>query len=449
MDKNIDIHVSDDGMIGSIIISKSEENQEQITKHHLMDVLHNKGIVFGINEDVVEQLSKRPIYEVEIEVAKGFAPIDGEDGYVEYFVKKDSDYQPDYTEEGVVDYKNLDYFQLAKKDQILCKIIKETEGTDGKNIYGTIIQARRGRPPAFPQGQNTVFNEDETKLYAACDGVIRFINEKVDVHETLRIRSNVDQLTGNINFTGDVIIDGDVCDGFSVISGGDVIIKGVVECATIRAAGSIHISNGINGGGRADIYAKGDFRSQYIESTTSYIEGNIYADSIIDSKITCLGNIRLLGSNEMIIGGDIKVLGDLQAKDIGNERERLTRIEVLGIETIDTETIKQLKKERAEHEKNVNTLEEAVYKFSNLKEQLEIIKKQITLLREQINQISYQIQRKEKQVQIEYHGTIVCKRKIYRGVMLFFGDQRFQFSLDNIEHCRIYWHNGDIIQGVL
>ena len=83
MDKNIDVHVSDDGMIGSIIISKPEENQEQITKHHLIEALHNKGIVFGINDGEVEKLAERPIYGVEIEVAKGFAPIDGNDGYVD------------------------------------------------------------------------------------------------------------------------------------------------------------------------------------------------------------------------------------------------------------------------------------------------------------------------------------------------------------------------------
>jgi uncharacterized protein len=50
---------------------------------------------------------------------------------------------------------------------------------------------------------------------------------------------------------------------------------------------------------------------------------------------------------------------------------------------------------------------------------------------------------------MEFPGAVVCKRKMYQGVKINFGEERFQFQLDNIEHCRIFWADNTIIQGTL
>lgn len=206
-----------------------------VTAEQMLQALEKEGIVYGIKEDTIRKLAMRPVYGIKIEVAKGTESVDGEDGYVNFFVKRDSEYKPEISEEGVIDYKNLDYFQQVTEGQVLCEIIKETEGTDGINIYGNPVPARRGTPPASPMGKNTVFNEDGTKLIAARSGVVRFIKDYIDVNEVLYVRS-VDQSTGNINFPGDVIVDGDVNYGFSIKSGGNVMVKGVIEGARVEAA---------------------------------------------------------------------------------------------------------------------------------------------------------------------------------------------------------------------
>ncbi|MBR0597552.1 DUF342 domain-containing protein [Sinanaerobacter chloroacetimidivorans] len=455
----VEVLISEDCMIGYVKLTKGDEGADPITKEQILEALHSGGIVYGIKESSVEKLAMRPIYNIKIEVARGLYPEHGEDGVVTFYIKRDSEYQPDYDMDGiVVDYKNLDYFQLVKKDQLLCEIKKETEGVEGVNIFGAAVPAKRGKTPPSPVGKNTILTENETKLVATCDGVVRFLRDTIDINDMLKITTNVDQQTGNIHFTGDVTVDGDVCDGFSVKSGGNLIVKGVVEDAIIEADGNVLISKGINGGGKSNIVIHGDLRCKYIENAIIHVDGSISADYIIDSKITCMGDITLSGSNELVVGGEIKLLGELKAKDIGSEKERITKIEVLGVKMLDEEAIKALEKERDESNEKAQALIENASKInqlikmggnSELIDQLTLIRRQILALKEQIDHKTFQIEKLQDEWNMEYHGQITCKRKLYQGVKILFGETRFRFDLDNLDHCRIYWHEGEIIQGVL
>lgn len=324
-------------------------------------------------------------------------------------------------------------------------------------IFGTAIPARNGRRPPSPVGKNTHLIQNDTLLVADCDGVIRFIRDNIDVNEVLKINSSIDQLTGNINFSGDVSIEGDICDGFSVNSGGNVIVKGVVEDAAINAAGNVHISNGINGGGDNKIIVGGDLRCKYIEHANIHVDGNIYVDYIIDSKVTCMGNIVLSGSRELIIGGEIKVLGELLAKDIGSPSERTTKIEMIGIKIIDKDKILMLTKERDELKKRQQTIVESAMKLSknrmssedDIAEKIAMVKKQSLIIKDRIELLNNQIHQLENEWSMEYPGSISCKRRLYQGVKISFGEERFHFELNNLEHCKIFWCDGKIIQGTL
>ncbi len=472
----ISVIVSDNNMIGYIKLEKKTEEEGQsagqdkaeddneverhelLTEDRLKQALKEKGITFGIKEDNISMLVKRPIYGLKIEVAKGEAPVDGEDGHVEFYVKRDSEYKPEYKDEEKIDFKNLEHFQQVTEGQMLCKIIKETDGKSGKNVFGTEVPARRGRPPVSPFGKNTVFNEDGTILFAAKNGVVRFLKDHIDINEVMQIRSSVDHMTGNIRFPGDVIIDGDVRNGFSVRSGGSIIIKGVVEGAYIEADGDISIGKGINGSGGEKVIAGGNLKSGYIESARLQVEGNITTDYIIESDIKCGGDITLIGRNELIIGGSIKLSGELTAKFIGNERERPTRIEIIGIVFSDVKGIEEAKKERDEYTGSAAKLVEILKQFDLSAEldeddprtaQISLLKQQLSLFKQKIDAASLKIKRLEDESRIEYPGAVKCKKKIYQGVKIYFGNDMFQFDLDDIENSRIFWSDGEIIHGAL
>jgi uncharacterized protein (DUF342 family) len=454
----IEVLVSEDGITGSIKLVKQAEETVELTKEMLMGALEANRITFGLKDETIEKLASRPIFNIKIEVAKGLAPTPGQDGTIEFFVKNDLDYKPEFETEGTVDYKNLDYFQFVKKDQVLCTITKETPGAEGRNIFGGVIPAKPGRSSGCPTGKNTVMTENDTVLIAACDGVVRFVRGIIDINDLLRIYTSVDQHTGNINFTGDVTIEGDVCNSFSVRSGGNIIVKGVVEDSIIEAGGNLHISKGINGTLKNTITVNGDLKCHYIENAIIHVQGNIMADYIIDSKVTCMGNIELSGGNEIVLGGEIKVKGELRAKEIGSEKERITNIEVIGEKIMDNELLEKLYAEREmysikgiellEKSKNLSQLVEHD-NSEELYDQLQLAKKQMFLIKQKLSESALKIQEAEKNWAMLYAGAIVCKRKLYRGVNIHFGDKKLQFSLDNIEHCRIYYDEGDVVQGTL
>ena len=453
----IEVLISDDGIVAYVRLTKPLEDEDPITKENILQALASSNVVYGIKEDVIEKLAARPIYGIKIEVVLALAPIDGENGQVIYRVQRDADYKPEINEEGNIDYKNLNYFQIVKKDQVLCDIIKEKEGIPGKNVYGAVLHAKIGKRPPRTLGKNTYYSEDETALLAGTDGMVHFIKDQIDISETMNIRSNINNATGNINFPGDVFIDGDICEGFSVKCGGDLVVKGVVEAAKVEAAGNIHIAKGINGGSRAELVAGRDFRSQYIEAATLRVGGNICADYISGSDITCGGNIDLKGQRELVIGGDVKLCGDLTAKDIGNERELPTRVEILSVKIDNSEAIARLKEERDAFASQLAMLRQAKEKYDAIIEaggsvpadSFEMLKNQIGAIVERTDLLVAKIRKEENSPGIAYLGSITCKRKLYQGVSVHIADQKLRFTFDNIEHCRIYWNKGEIVQSTL
>lgn len=451
----IALQVSSDNMIGQIKLNKSEDTVDGPTKEEIMEALSNHKITFGIKESLVEKLAEKPVYGLNLEIARGVEPLRGKDGEVILSVKKDKDYKPEYNEEGTVDYKSINYFQVAQKGQVLGVIIAAESGTDGMNIFSGKVSAYNGRNPNIPTGQNTALNDEKTEIIAQSDGLIKYNGERIDISEILNINGNVDILTGNIDFTGDVSVGGDVCSGFSVKAGGNIIVKGVVEEADLFAYGSIHIIKGINGIGKEAITCGGDLTCKYIENAAIKAGGSIYTDYIIDSRVECHGDIDLTGSKEVLFGGEIKISGNLKAREIGNQGERPTKIEVMGIELVEREKLDGYQKERTQCKSTHDMLLENTGRIASVIdkglitpeviEQLQLLQEQVKLLEDKITLLNSKIATIENNVTVIYNGTISCKKNIFTGVKIYFGEMRVKSEEYVMYNCRIFWQDGQII----
>lgn len=455
----VEITVDDDAMTAYVKLQKMEEATPETIYESIIAGLDAAKIIYGRKEETIKKLAERPIFNIRIDVAKGEPPVNGIDGTVTYLVKRNAEYMPEYDTEGEIDYKNLDYLQLVSKGQVLCHITQETPGMDGMNVFGMPVAGKKGRPPLNPTGKNTELTEDGTMLLASVDGQIDFTKDKVNINDMLKVREHVNMMTGNIDFSGDVNVGGDVQSGFAVKSGANISVNGVVESADISAEGNVRVSKGINGVGTERIYVGGDLKCKYIENAVIFVAGDIYADYILNSKITCNGNIFLKGSRELVAGGEIRLRGELHARDIGSAREWPTRILFMETRIVgDEEEVNRLKAQNEEYYANVKLLSETVSKFtgfnsinisSHVKEQIKSIKNQIVLLKERIGENSAMIDKLESELTYEYNGFIHCKRKLYRGVKISFGSEMFHFNLESLERCRIYWQDNKIVQGTL
>lgn len=456
----IEVEISPDNMKVYVKFLKPQ-NKEQVfkpTKEQVMEAMANAGVTNGLKEESIEKLVNRPIYNIKIQVGAGTPSVQGVDGFVEFFVKKDKEYKPEIDEEGDVDFKNLDYFQMVKEGQMLAAVHLPEPGQPGMDVLGNELPARDGREAKNPKGKNTTYNEDENVLFAACDGIINFVTDIVNVSDVLHITGSVDNNTGNIDFAGDVIIEGDVREGFSVKAGGNLIVKGLVESATLEAGGDVQIVKGVNGDDGCYIKVGGNFRSLYVEHCQVEVEGDIMAESIIESHITCQGDIDVSSSGRgTLVGGEVNVKGTLQVRTLGNENERITNVKIIGVETGVQDEITSLMVEKENCTKTMEKLKVERRKIFQpmlddddpINIQIKKIDKEIINLQTKADSATKKIQEMKDKWSYEYLGCIACHGKMYFGTRIYFGEERYQFTTESLDHCRIYWEDGEIINAVL
>lgn len=222
----------------------------------------------------------------------------------------------------------------------------------------------KGTDVTIPSGRNTKLTEDRTLLISQKTGHVTFANGKFQVDPILKINGNVDNNTGNLDYDGDVLIAGDVRNGFSVKATGSVDIRGSVEGAEISAQGPIIIASGVSGNGRGTLYSESYIKCRYLEHCNVTAKGNVYAESIINSKVKSSQDIVVTAGIGVIIGGSLLATNNISAKIIGSKVRRLvTELIIANIpkdveeSTRLTRELEQLHHNLAEIRKNITYLE--------------------------------------------------------------------------------------------
>ncbi|MDR1573567.1 MAG: FapA family protein [Clostridiales Family XIII bacterium] len=450
----IRININDDYTEASVVLGQAPDgNPEPLTAEDLQRAADKARIAFGLDKATLRALASGPLFDTEVPIARGVPAADGTDGSAVFCVKKSDEFKPNYggDDAAPVDYKNVDVFQLVKKGQVLCEITHPTPGADGMNVFGGVIPARPGRPAPNPRGMNTEWTEDGTALLAMADGVVNFNGTTINVMEQLNIAGDVDLSAGNVRFGGDVVVRGSINEGFIVECGGNLTVKGKIGSADVRVGGNLIVAEGVNGSRQKSIVVGGFMRARYIENGTIKVEGDLFADYIIDSSVDCSGNIVLSGSKSVLVGGRTAVFGELSANYMGNERGIRTRIE-LKEPPIDEEELARLTAERETLNAEIKANAENISKLRLLmnqsdKPEIAALYKQLMgqmpSFRERLRLLDGEIDRIKGEGESRYPGRIVCRRILYSGVDLFAGGLIMQRDHSNLEHCKLYMDKGD------
>ena len=245
VDASAKVVVSDNKLEANMCVFSPQFSGKDITVEAMRQALKDEHVVYGIDEELLQEIAENRLYDKIFTVASGYAAIDGENGRVDNLFDTDKKLVPRKLEDGSVDYRDLGLIVNVKVNDLICNIIPETQGEEGINVYGQVIAPRPGRPPLIPQGKNTVLSADGTKLFAADSGNLIYKGGRFNVETTFQISSDIDVKTGNINFLGDVVIKGSVQEGFSVTAGKSITISGMVTGATLTAQGDITVKNGV------------------------------------------------------------------------------------------------------------------------------------------------------------------------------------------------------------
>lgn len=291
----------------------------------LNDLVKQAGITYGLKTDVLENLINHPVFGIDIEIASGIEPVNGEDGKIQYMISRNS-IAPKLLPDGRVDYQDLGVVNNVKKGEILAKIVFPTKGINGIDVLGRELKAKDGRPVIPPIGKNVVLNGHD--IISEIDGQPVWVSGKISVFEKFEVKGDLDYSLGNIDFVGSVHVHGNVNMGFKIKAKGDIIVDGILDSSELFGEGNIIVKKGIQGEGKGLVRCKGDLTTKYIENCEIEAGGSIYCEAILYSKIMCGNSIYARGKRGVIINSVIKAKNEVVANNIGSPMYAHTEIEV-------------------------------------------------------------------------------------------------------------------------
>lgn len=317
VDASVKVVVSDNHLEANMCVFSPQFSGKDITVEAMRQALKDEHVVYGIDEELLEEIAANKLYDKIFTVASGYAAVDGENGRVKNLFDTDKKLVPRKLEDGSVDYRDLGLIVNVRVNDLICEIVPETQGEEGMNVYGQVIAPRPGRPPLVPQGSNTVLSADGTKLFAAESGNLVYMGGRFNVVTTFQISSDIDVKTGNINFLGDVVIKGSVQEGFSVTAGKTITVSGMVTGATLTAQGDITVKNGVFASTIQSQY--GNINIAFGENDTITTRGNLTSTSLVGCRIKIEGDLDCTKNPGALVGGDCSVMGKFAVAQLGNK----------------------------------------------------------------------------------------------------------------------------------
>jgi uncharacterized protein len=329
----IEVNIIDQKMKSSMRISAPEN--DQVPPINLQDVLEafdKAGVKFGINESIITSYIEEKKWGELFIAAEGIPPSAGDDSIIEYYFPTAKSLKPHISEDGRIDYKEVDAIGSVSKDEVLIKKIPATLGLPGKNVLGEDLPGKMGKDINIIPGPGTYKDPlDPMIIKSSIDGIITFNpgTKTVEVQKLYVIQGSVDFSTGNLNVKSSVDIKGDVNSGFSITTPYNISVKGMVEQAKIQCDGTLTVKEGIVGDGQQCIRVGGDIHAGYIRNQKIKCGGSIYVSTeILSSTIECEDEIVLVKPEGKIIGGKVTVRNKINAGTIGNKYNVPTEIEV-------------------------------------------------------------------------------------------------------------------------
>ncbi len=406
----------------------------EMTVNKAFAAIAEKGISFGLLKDDVTKAVKEHRYGENICIAKWEAPVNGEDGKIEYFFKRENTFKPVEDENGNVDYKNLGLVRNIYKGTPIAKITLPTEGAPGTDIMGKKVAQRVGVPVSFAVGKGTELVNNGTEIVAVTDGNLTYSSGAFNIEESLLIRGDVDVSSGNIDFIGDIIIKGNVLEGYAVSSKKNVTISGNVTKGTITADGNITVKLGcINSSLHSEL---GSIKMDFCENSKLYAGQNIEASSFVGGEVFAGKNI-IAGGKGVMMGGKYTALENITASVIGSESYAKTLITLGNNAVLNEEmenhkhTVQNMEDKIDQLGKIINSLTEMskVSKLSPEREQMKVEAMRSRFqLQGEIKRLNGRIAEIETTLERKQNLSVSCKRAFYPGVMLRINSCKYQVN---------------------
>ena len=247
MDADVTIAVSADAMLATITTTPSLGGK-RLTEARLRAAIEAHDIVFAVCDEaaIAEVLSKDSV--TDLPIATGTPMVSGEDSRFVPLVESVVNVPLTEDAAGRVNFREILEFRSVDPGTPLMRLESPSAGTHGSDVFGRVIPAEPGVALSFPSSVPgaAVAPDDPTLLLAEINGHPLVLDDCVQVDNVLTLDA-VDVATGNVSFGGSVLVKGDVASGARIEATGDVVVKGIVDKATIKAGNNIEIGGGVFG----------------------------------------------------------------------------------------------------------------------------------------------------------------------------------------------------------
>ena len=314
---DIKISVSEDKMEVLLYIDATDLDEEMLLAK-VQDSLSELKITAAPDREALQEKFKEGGGSIAaLVIARGKPLVESVDGHIAWEKPYFSNDWSVVDSVGRVDYRERSTSRVVKAEELVGQIVPPRKGSDGKDVFGSVIPAPKARQNPYRCGKNIRLDEDSGRVYAESEGMIRVTNNVVEVDEIYEV-DEVGLGSGNVRFPGAVVVHKDV-DELSVIqAGGSVEIGGTVGAAQIEAGGDVIVRHGISGRDKGTIKCKGSVSASYILNTEIEVEGDVdVRKEITQCKICCRGEVRVDGGR--IVGGEIIAQGGIAISEAGSE----------------------------------------------------------------------------------------------------------------------------------
>lgn len=448
---NIILEISKDKQNAYITILESGDVENEVSNYEVIVSEVKEHVKYGFDESQLRMTLDDKIIGKKVCIAKGKLPVPGMDGSIKYHFEMEKPLLPKLKKDGTVDYRELDSINTVNIGDVLAEIIPPTEGEEGISVSGDIIPFIKGKTPKFRYGNNITLSLNGLLLKSAINGLVEFKGGKINVSEVLMVE-NIDNSIGNINFVGNVIVNGDILNGFSLVSGSSVEVKGAVEGGYIECEGDVLIRQGIQGYNRLSINTKGNLSTKFIENADVNVGENITSEAIMHSNVSSKSNILVLGKKGLIVGGVCRSKYEIRAKMIGSTMATTTILEVgidpdIKLSHDDLESKLKLSKQNLDKINQSLKVLEVLKKSDKLdSRKLELynnlLKASFTLGNDIIG-LEADMNNINKQMENLSRGQIKVADTIYPGVKIIIGNS-FMYIRDEMKRCTFYREDGEI-----
>lgn len=383
-----------------------------LDEQEIIQFIKDHQINNGIDVEVVQRLMLgMDTSEFPLLIAKGSAPVHGEDGKVEPTFHLKININGDNNG----DFRDIMKIPSVKEGDKLATHELPTKGTNGKNIYGETVNARAGRPAQLQAGKNVVYSNNDTSFYATSPGQISITEQKLYVYDMYEVKMSLSMEIGNINYEGSVFLS----EGLAGLKTG-----------SIKAGHNIYIG--------------------YVNQGNLEAHNDIFVEnSIIHSE--CIAKRSLYSQQGNIIGGSLTVGHRVQAKDIGNRLDTETYVNFAFDDEISNkkEALLEKKKELKVTLKKLRKIGAKLDVQSNKKD----VKMRITMLKHRNSEVKFieelqlirdQLSKAHLHINAEEKAKLIVEENIYPNVIISFG--KYQYRVDTIQHhVQLMLKNNEIL----